>query len=37
MNGVHSAVIVTAVLCVVGALLAGFGLRRGAAPVDAGH
>lgn len=37
MNGVHSAVIVTAVLCVVGALLAGFGLRRGAGPVDAGH
>ncbi|MGW4232142.1 MFS transporter [Streptomyces sp. NPDC004980] len=37
MNGVHSAVILTAVLCVVGALLAGFGLRRGAGPVDAGH
>lgn len=35
MNGVHSAMTVTAVLCVVGALLAGFGLRRGAGPADA--
>lgn len=30
MNGVHAAVLVTAVLCVVGALLAAVGLRRGA-------
>ncbi|MFC8228668.1 DHA2 family efflux MFS transporter permease subunit [Streptomyces sp. NPDC057287] len=30
MNGVHSAVVVTAVLCVAGALLAGFGMRRAA-------
>ncbi|MEU4262045.1 MFS transporter [Streptomyces argenteolus] len=37
MNGVHGAVIVTAGLCVAGALLAGFGLRRGTGPVDAGH
>lgn len=32
MNGVHSAVIVTAVLCAVGALLAGFGMRRASGP-----
>lgn len=32
MNGVHSAVTVTAVLCAVGALLAGFGMRRHAGP-----
>ncbi|MGW0779313.1 DHA2 family efflux MFS transporter permease subunit [Streptomyces sp. NPDC002913] len=32
MNGVHSAVIVTAVLCVAGALLAGLGMRRGGTP-----
>lgn len=35
MNGVHTAVIVTAVLCVVGALLAGSGLRRSTGPVTA--
>lgn len=28
MNGVHTAVVVTAVLCAAGALLAGFGMRR---------
>lgn len=32
MNGVHSAVVVTAVLCAVGALLAGFGMRRASGP-----
>ncbi|MFF2731004.1 DHA2 family efflux MFS transporter permease subunit [Streptomyces sp. NPDC058008] len=32
MNGVHSAVMVTAALCVVGALLAGFGMRRPSGP-----
>ncbi|MFF5727090.1 MFS transporter [[Kitasatospora] papulosa] len=32
MNGVHSAAIVTAVLCAVGALLAGFGIRRASGP-----
>ncbi|MDQ0793220.1 MFS transporter [Streptomyces sp. B1I3] len=32
MNGVHAAVVVTAVLCVVGAALAAAGLRRPAAP-----
>ncbi|MFE2763521.1 MFS transporter [Streptomyces halstedii] len=29
MNGVHAAVLVTALLCVAGALLAGLGMRRG--------
>ncbi|WP_329209625.1 MFS transporter [Streptomyces sp. NBC_01708] len=32
MNGMHTAVIVTAVLCAAGALLAGFGMRRRTAP-----
>ncbi|MFD9499187.1 DHA2 family efflux MFS transporter permease subunit [Streptomyces sp. NPDC060035] len=35
MNGMHTAVTVTAVLCAVGALLAGFGLRRSTGPVAA--
>jgi EmrB/QacA subfamily drug resistance transporter len=35
MNGVHAAVIVTAVLCVVGAVLAAVGIRRN--PGAAGH
>ncbi|MEV2242934.1 MFS transporter [Streptomyces sp. NPDC049970] len=34
MNGVHSAALVTAVLCVAGALLAGFGMRRATGPTD---
>lgn len=35
MNGMHTAVIVTAVLCAAGALLAGFGMRRRTAPEGA--
>ncbi|MFE2054422.1 MFS transporter [Streptomyces sp. NPDC059446] len=34
MNGMHSALAVTAALCVAGALLAGFGLRRRTGPED---